>query len=327
MARNSSVRGTKSYEVGVRTGGLKAFFSGERGRTLATAAGWAIGAGVGLILYAKIEARRFKLEHLRVTTCGGSANADDEHAPPIRLRVLHLSDLHLCKPEQSKVEFVRAVTDDDYDLIVFTGDIFENYTGIEYASSLITRKPRLGAYAVLGNHDYYNYTWFNKIIGRMNRKFRHPPGKRDVQPFINALSDAGITVLRNSAITIPDERLHLIGIDYPGISQEQLYELSGQAPEGFLIMSLLHLPRRLNQLPAAGVHMAFAGHTHGGQVRLPGFGALITDSELPRSEASGLVNRGHTVIHVSRGLGADPKTNYRIFCPPAATVVEIEHQP
>ena len=326
MARNGSgQRGSKSYEVAA--GGLKTFFGSDRGRALMTAAGCAVGAGIGLLVYAKLEARRFKLEHLRVTTSGGSDSSGNGNQLPVKLRVLHLSDLHLCRPETSKVEFVQQVTDDDYDLIVFTGDIFENYTGIEYAAGLITRKPRLGAYAVLGNHDYYNYTWFNKIIGRMNRKYRHPAGKRDVQPFINALSDAGITVLRNSAITIPDERLHLIGIDYPGISQDQLYALSGQAPDGFLVMSLLHLPRRLNQLPAAGVHMAFAGHTHGGQVRLPGFGALITDSELPRQEASGLVKRGHTVIHVSRGLGADPKTDFRVFCPPAATVVEIEHQP
>jgi predicted MPP superfamily phosphohydrolase len=287
----------------------------SRNRTgLLTAAGSALLGGAALYLYAsKVEARNYRLERVRVST-----------PKRVGLRVLHLSDLHLSFPESHKIDFLEQITDDDFDMIVFTGDIFENYTGTQYAKNLIARRPRLGAYAVLGNHDYYAYTWFHKTFGRLNRSYRHPKHKRDVMPMINALQESGITVLRNSARLFESEKICLVGIDYPGITPEELRALTAQANPDWLVVSLLHLPRRLHQLPQAGVDIAFAGHTHGGQVRLPGIGALITDSELHRREASGLVQRDNTVIHVSRGLGADPKTNFRLFCPPAATIIEIE---
>jgi uncharacterized protein len=289
------------------------FLDRNRG-TLLTAAGSALLGGAALYLYAsRVEARNYKLEKVRIGTPKG-----------VKLRVLHISDLHLSNPESHKIDFLERVTDDDYDMIVFTGDIFENYTGTKYAKHLISRRPRLGAYAVLGNHDYYAYTWFNKTVGRLNRRFRHPPQKRDVMPMINALQEGGITVLRNQSKHFQNEKVCLIGIDYPGISPEELKALSSQAAEDQLVVAMLHLPRRLHQLPQAGVDVAFAGHTHGGQIRVPGLGALITDSELHRREACGVVKRDQTLIHVSRGLGADPKTNFRLFCPPHATVVEIE---
>lgn len=290
-------------------------------------AGSAFLTGMAVYLYAsKVEARRYKLEKLHVTTDPDMRRIGKKESPPVKLRVLHLSDLHLAAPESHKIDFLQRVTSEQYDLIVFTGDIFENYTGTQYAKDLIVRAPKYGAFAVLGNHDYYDYSWFHKTVGRVNRKFRHPRHKRDVMPFIHALQQGGITVLRNSSRMLHETKTCLIGIDYPGITPEELQALTSQAPEDYLVLSLLHLPRRLHQLPAAGVHVAFAGHTHGGQVRLPGFGALITDSELPRKEAYGLIRRDSTIIHVSRGLGADPKTNFRLFCPPAATVIEIEHR-
>jgi predicted MPP superfamily phosphohydrolase len=295
-------------------------------RTLITAAGSALLSGVAVYLYAaKVEARNYKLERVHITTEPDARPNGSVGGKQVKLRILHLSDLHLASPESHKIDFLQKITDAEYDMIIFTGDIFENYSGTQYAKDLIVRKPRLGAYAVLGNHDYYDYTWFHKTLGRVNRQFRHPRHKRDVSPLVNSLQESGITVLRNSSRLMHDEHTCLVGIDYPGITPEELQALTSQAPPGYLVLAMLHLPRRLHQLPQAGVHVAFAGHTHGGQIRMPGYGALITDSELPRKEASGLVRRDKTVIHVSRGLGADPKTNFRLFCPPAATIIEISH--
>jgi predicted MPP superfamily phosphohydrolase len=90
-----------------------------------------------------------------------------------------------------------------------------------------------------------------------------------------------------------------------------------------LLLALFHLPYNLAAFERAGVQLAFGGHTHGGQIRIPGYGALFTDSELPGHESAGLIWRGSTAIHISRGLGTDPRTNFRFFCPPAATVVEV----
>ena len=274
---------------------------------------------LGVYLYAsKVEARRYVLDTLKVDL-GGSKPLGK------KLRVLHLSDLHLCEPESKKLEFLEQVTNDEFDLIVFTGDIFENLSGLQYAPRLIARKPRLGTYAVLGNHDYYDYTWFHKTIGKLWRLHRHPPVYRDVTPLVEALEKADIQVMRNAKTSFIGDGVSIVGIDYPGISAGRLKDIANSMPDEHLKLALFHVPRRLDDIKDAGIDMAFGGHTHGGQIRIPGVGALVTDSELKRSEASGLVRRGDTLFHISRGLGADPRTNFRLFCPPAATILELTY--
>lgn len=306
---------------------------------LLTAAGGLALAGAGAYLYAsKIESRRYQLERVRVITGDGNAwrhrrrgngngqtQAPQEPAKRV-FKILHLSDLHLKHPESHKIEFIQSITSQTYDLIVLTGDVFEDMSGLKYAKYLLASKPKFGAYAVLGNHDYYDYTFFHKIVGRLIKRFRHPPEMRDVQPMVESLQDAGFEVLRNESRSLHEHGLHIVGVDYPGIQQERLIELAAKAEDDDLILALFHMPRNLHFYSRAGVHLALGGHTHGGQIRIPGVGPLITDSELPRKEASGLVRRGNTTLHISRGLGADPRSNIRLFCPPAATILEVHHQ-
>lgn len=305
-----------------RTGRESVNFSAKQ--IFQLAAGSAVLAGAGTLFYAnRIEARRYRLETVSLTI-GGEDTADGAQSDGRRtLRILHLSDLHLCHPESDKIEFLEKVTNEEYDLVFLTGDIFENFTGLSYAHSLLTSKPRLGAYAVLGNHDYFNYTMFNKTVGRIYRPFRVPRDRRNVGPMIKALEKGGFHVLRNSSASLGAAGIHIVGIDYPTIDMNKLRELAGEAGDDDLLLVLFHLPVHLDRISAVGAHLAFGGHTHGGQIRLPGVGAIITDSELPRHEASGLFRRGKTIFHISRGLGADPRTNIRLFCPPAATVLEV----
>jgi len=289
---------------------------------LKIAAGSAALAGVGAYIYAtRFESRDYRLEVQKVTINGASGNGNGQGKP---LRILHLSDLHLCYPETHKIAFLQKITAEPYDMVVLTGDIFENYSGLAYASSLLSRQPELGAYAVLGNHDYYNYTMMHKIWGRMMRRFRHPKSKRDVTPMIDALAKGGFQVLRNETVDLSSHGVHLVGIDYPTMDKEELAALVAQAHPEHLRLVLFHMPIHLDRITASGAHLALGGHTHGGQVCLPGYGAIITDSELPPRQASGLFWHGDTAFHISRGLGADPRSNIRFFCPPAATVLEIE---
>ncbi|MBX9687776.1 MAG: metallophosphoesterase [Candidatus Obscuribacterales bacterium] len=297
----------------------------KRNFLIASAASLAA-AGLGTYLYAsQIESRRYRLDSIRVNT-GANREQESREDELMRLRILHISDLHLSKPESHKLEFLKKATEPQYDLIVITGDIFEDYSGIEYADRIISTKPRLGAVAVLGNHDYFAYNMFHRTIGRFFRQWRSPKNKRDVRPMITALEDVGITVLQNSVLSFPHEKLQIIGIDYPGIADELLEKLAKQSPEDHLLLTLMHMPDRLERLQKAGVDLAFGGHTHGGQVRLPFFGPLMTNSDLPRHEASGLIWRGATAIHVSRGVGADPRTNFRLFCPPHGSIIEVCHR-
>lgn len=276
-------------------------------------------AGLGAALYAAlVEPRRYRLETISLGLSDGSPGA--ARAP---LKILHLSDLHLCYPESHKLEFLKRATDQDYDLVALTGDIVENYSGLIYLESLLSRRPRLGAYAVLGNHDYYDYHMFHKTVGRLVKRYRHPAGRRDVEPIVRALERGGFTVLRNAARRHREARLHVVGIDYPSLHPELLNDLVCQKGHGDLVVVLFHVPIHLDNIARVGADLALGGHTHGGQIRIPGLGAIITDSELPRVSASGVFQRGQTTFHVSRGLGADPRTNIRFFCPPAATVIEV----
>jgi predicted MPP superfamily phosphohydrolase len=283
-------------------------------------------AGVAAYLYAsRVAARDYRLERVRVYLPDGLGKA----CRPMngqgkqRLSILHLSDLHLCRGDDDKAAFLKTITDDEYDMVVITGDIFENESGFAYASSLLTRKPRLGAYAVLGNHDYYAYTLLNKTIGEVVKRWGTPSQMRSVDGHVAALETNGYRVLRNELVRLSGEKLAIIGIDFPTIEKAHLKRLVGETePEEFLL-ALFHKPKNLAMLCEAGIRLALGGHTHGGQVRVPGVGAIVTRSELPGSEASGVIWRGDTAFHISRGLSADPRTNFRLFCPPAATVVEV----
>lgn len=285
-----------------------------------------LAAGAGVYAYACREARQYRSEFLKLDDglnerTPGKIGSDSTKS----LKILHISDLHLSRNEsQKKLDFLKRVTDDDYDFVFLTGDIFQHDESIKYAPLLLSRKPKYGAYAVLGNHDYYSYSMTNKIIGRIFRFLRHPAKKvRNTAPLIDALESVGYDVLRNEARYLDTLGICMVGVDWPGIEKNRLLELVSRSPGDWLVMALLHLPRDLEFYDQAGVHFAFGGHTHGGQIRVPGFGAIITDSELQRHEASGMTRRGRTIFHISRGMSADPRTNFRLFCPPQASILEV----
>ena len=292
-------------------------------------------AAAGIYLYAtRIESKAYRLERLKLDVGGP---ADGGYIRELRngsadtkkkLKILHLSDLHLIEPESEKIAFLQQITnEDDIDLIFLTGDIFQNETGFQYASKMLAKMPRLGAYAIFGNHDYYAYSMINKTIGRIYKPWRAPKARRDVSGHVEALEFAGWQVLRNEICQFEREGFAIIGIDYFGIEPQFLQSMADSVPENHLLFGLFHVPKKLRLLSDAGIDIAFGGHTHGGQIRIPGVGALITDSELKRNEASGIIRRGRTVFHISRGLGADPRSNIRLFCPPAATMIEVFYDP
>src|SRR5262249_6372249 len=154
--------------------------------------------------------------------------------------------------------------------------------------------------------------------GEVVRRWSTPSKMRSVDGHVAALENHGYRVLRNELVRISGEQLAIIGIDFPTIERTHLEKLVGEAGPEELLIALFHKPKNLTMLCEAGIKLALGGHTHGGQVRVPGVGAIVTRSELPGSEASGLIWRGNTAFHISRGLGADPRTNVRLFCPPAA---------
>ena len=293
--------------------------------------GVGLGAGLGYVAFqwARQEAYNYQIDFLSIDKVRKSqSNLPTSLDRRRTLKILHISDLHLAGHEdERKISFLEYMTGQEYDLIFLTGDIFEHDDSVKYAPLLKVRQPRLGAFAVLGNHDYYHYNMVNKILGRIYKPLRNPEvHRRDEKPLVDALTHVGYNVMRNQVCHINSESLSILGVDFPGIEEDRLEDLVNEIPVGHLSLSLVHMPVKLDMFVKHGIDAVFAGHTHGGQVRVPGVGALITDSELARSQASGLFKREETYFHVSQGLGSDPKTNFRVFCPPKATVLEIDYE-
>ena len=93
--------------------------------------------------------------------------------------------------------------------------------------------------------------------------------------------------------------------------------------DGAVDIALTHTPENARELANAGASWILAGHTHGGQVCLPGIGTLATNCDLPRSQARGLSTWGESELHVSAGLGTNPYTPIRLACRPEATLLTI----
>ena len=94
-------------------------------------------------------------------------------------------------------------------------------------------------------------------------------------------------------------------------------------------IGVTHAPYRrvLNALVTQGAEAIFAGHTHGGQVCLPGSKAIVTNCDLPREHAQGIsawsLGEQSAYLHVSGGMGASIYAPIRVFCPPSATLLTI----
>jgi predicted MPP superfamily phosphohydrolase len=121
--------------------------------------------------------------------------------------------------------------------------------------------------------------------------------------------------------------LYLAGvkIDRSGHDRTVLSELMQQAPPGAYSILLYHSPDLIEAAAQNGVDLYLAGHTHGGQVRFPFIGAVITLSAYRRKYASGLHTLGPTTLYTSRGLGMEglhlPRA--RLLCPPEIVVIDL----
>ena len=285
---------------------------------LSVALGAAVLAGAGVVgslLGAVMGSYRFRLARGDVALAG-------LRAP---LRLAFLSDLHLGPfiRRRSLARWVDATLRLQPELILLGGDMIDHWaTDLE---PLLEELPRLraplGVYAVWGNHDHA------VLRGR-----RAPPG---MAAFARALEErAGVTVLRNASCR-PRDDLYLAGIDDLQAGRPDLAAaLAGTsaalsaAPAGTAAdrrpppatVLLSHNPDILPDVPTS-VGLTLAGHTHGGQVCLPGYGAIYTGSAHGRRFASGWV-RAPALGYVSRGLGVSGAP-LRFACPAEITVLEL----
>lgn len=218
------------------------------------------------------------------------------------VRVAHLTDLHIRKPRPWHEALIETLDGLAPDLVALTGDIMDRRAGHEAAVGFVRRlvgrvSPRLGLVGCFGNHDL--------------RPVRESLGEIE-----------GLVMLANEGWAAEDAPLYIGGIDVvpdgaPGdIGRAMAGAGGGALGEARVFRMLLaHVPIRADQAAEAGVDLMLSGHTHGGQVRLPGGRAIATGCHWPRRDTAGLFARGVTRLAISRGLGETRFEGLRLNCP------------
>jgi predicted MPP superfamily phosphohydrolase len=297
---------------------------------LARTVGAAALAGAGVTAYAVWETRQFVLREVSVPVLPAGAEP---------LRVLHVSDLHLTPTQKAKQTWIRDLATLQPDLVVHTGDSFGHRDVHPVLVDVLGPLLEVPGVFVFGSNDYFAPTLRNPVRYLLpdNGK-RHTSSERlpwrDLRQSFVAAGWQDLTN-RRGRVHVQDLDLALVGVDDPHLNYDRLSLVAGPAdPTADLRIGVAHAPylRVLDQFSADGYDLVFAGHTHGGQVCLPGGRALTTNCDLEPERARGLHRHpadsrprdpGSSWLHVSGGLGTSPYAQIRVCCRPEATLLTL----
>lgn len=261
------------------------------------------------------------------------------------ITVLHLSDLHMAPWQHHKQDWIaRIARITEPDLVVATGDLLGHEDGLEgvrRAFQPFRERGTPGAF-VHGSNDHFaprRINPFAYFAGPSRPSGSGARARLDTDALEAYLGDLGWydVARRARAIELRDSRLELIGVDDPHLGLDrldllpQLVEQMREASDGepAVTLALSHAPYRrvLDAFTTQGADVIFAGHTHGGQVRIPGLPALVTNCDVPREQAQGLSRWEHARhsawLNVSAGIGTSIYAPVRFACPPEAVVLTL----
>jgi predicted MPP superfamily phosphohydrolase len=274
-------------------------------------------AGALCILYGIfVERRWFRLRSFRLDILPASASGP--------LRVLHLSDLHFTRRDERKARFLASLP--PADVTVVTGDLLGEPEAVETAvRALEPARGRVASYFVLGSNDYFRPKPTNYLRYFRRRRDGHrraAPGK--ARELVALLEGDGWIYLKNrrGAFSLDGVNAEVGGLDDPHIHRHDIRAAIRRQPDRFGLM-VVHSPDPMVELAALGYDLIVSGHTHGGQVRLPVIGALVSNSSVPTRMARGLTKIGDSYVHVSPGLGTSKYAPFRFLCRPEATMLEL----
>ena len=282
----------------------------------------AAGAGVGaaVLAYSLWEAHQFRLRQVEVSVLRPGSR---------RVRVLQLSDLHMTPKQADKMAWVRDLAAQGPDFVILTGDLLAHQDAVPYVAKALEPLQGIPGVFVFGSNDYYSPKVINPFkYFRTNRNLRMSTARLPTDDLTAELLNAGWTDLNNtkSQTVVQGNRFDMRGVNDPHIRFDRYEEVAGPFDaDAALRLAVTHAPYRrvLDPMAADGADLIVAGHTHGGQVCVPGVGALVTNCDLDRSQAKGLSSHGEAALHVSAGLGTNPYTPVRLACPPEATILHL----
>jgi uncharacterized protein len=234
------------------------------------------------------------------------------------LRIVHLSDFH-CAPERSiersSRTAVRLAMEQQPDLIMISGDLFDTCEDASRcADQLAGLSAPLGVRAVPGNHDRAHTDPFSSLEA--------PP--EDMARLRSLLDERGIRLLSNESelISVDGAVLAVGGADDYAFGRDDIARALSGTGEADLVILLAHTPDLLDDPAARAADLVLCGHTHGGQIQLPGIGAPWAPVWRDRRRASGLLRLDGQLCHVSRGVAS--ATRARFNCHPEVAVLTLD---
>jgi hypothetical protein len=296
------------------------------------------------------------IERVRVGLDRYALAVDRPGLPPEGLRILHLSDLH-CRPggavqELKLARLKRLLAGEVYDVAALTGDLIDTADGLPALLALVQDlRPRLGMFAIPGNRDYWEsslsaifqepssetgqWQWRSPVasarrlreFGRtvaLNRHTRLQVRSNHAPAMLEALSAQGVQPLVNRAVRLQGDGYDfwIGGVDDATHGSPDLDAALAGAPEEAFLLLLAHNPDIWLDRRVQRADLVLAGHTHGGQIRLPFLGAVYTGAtHLSRRRPTGWFSRGGTRMFVSRGVGES--LPFRLAARPQAALIHL----
>ena len=294
-------------------------------------------AGLGAAAFAfgvseltKFQLKTYELPILPPGTLPHNPLIDASRPPSFTL--LHVSDLHMIPGQKTKVAWVSALDALNPDLVVNTGDNLSDARAVpDVLNALGPLLDRPGVF-VFGTNDYWAPRMVNPLKYLLDQK-REPsyvdlPWKGMRAAFIErGWQDATHARLEFKAGGL---KLAVTGTDDAHHDFDDYDFVAGAPnPAADLAIGVTHAPYRrvLDRFEADGYDLVLAGHTHGGQICLPGGHALVTNADIDRGRASGLHRYGKMWLEVSNGLGTSKFAPVRLFCRPSASLIRITERP
>ena len=279
-------------------------------------------AGAACLAYAAgYEVRSFRLRRLTVPVLPAGQSP---------LRLLQITDLHMTPGQHRKQEWVARLAALEPDLVIDTGDNLAHLQAVPAVLAALEPLLEIPGAFVLGSNDIYAPVpknparYLMQDDGERTHSVELP--WRDLR---DRMSGAGWADLSNARarIKVGSREIELVGVDDPHIWRDRYDDVQGPpSADADLTLGVVHAPyhRVVDRMAADGLPLVIAGHTHGGQLRVPFYGALVSNCDLDPRRARGLSRHTEsTLLHVSAGLGTSPYSPVRFACPPEATLLTL----
>jgi predicted MPP superfamily phosphohydrolase len=278
---------------------------GSLARNIGKAALGATAVGTATVAYAAgIERTSWKLREATLPVLA-------EGARPLRL--LHISDLHMTPNQRSKQRWVSELVELRPDLVVNTGDNLAHKLAVPSVLRGLGPLLDLPGVFVFGSNDYYAPRPKNParyLIKSKRRIHGIPLPWRDLRAALVERGWNDLTHVRR-LLTVGGQTIAVAGVDDPHLHRDRYSDIAGRPDRSATLrLGVTHSPepRVLDAFAGDGYDLVMAGHTHGGQLRIPGYGALMW-------------------LHVSAGLGTSPYAPVRFACPPEASLLTLVPRP